>query len=135
MYLNYSKYSYFCVLAELQPPTGVIVEANGCNSANVAWTPTQLRVCDATIEGYSVRYQQSGTGGYSTVNTSSTSVTLQDLVPNAEYTVSVATITSVGSMSAFSAVSRLIMTTGNYMDVQYSCTVSSCIVLWSLHPQ
>ena len=78
-----------------------MVEANGCNSANVAWTPTQLRVCDATIEGFSVRYQQSGTGGYSTVNTSSTSVSLQDLVPNAEYTVSVAAISSVGSMSTF----------------------------------
>ena len=91
-----------------------MVEANGCNSANVAWTPTQLRVCDATIEGYSVRYQLSGTGGYSTVNTSSTSVTLQDLVPNAEYTVSVTTITSVGSMSAFSAVSWLNMSTGSY---------------------
>ena len=105
----------FCVLAELQPPTGVMAEANGCNSANVSWTPTQLRVCDATIEGFIVRYQLSGTGGYSTVNTSSTSVTLQDLVPNAEYTVSVATITSVGSMSAFSAVSRLNMSTGNYI--------------------
>ena len=93
------------------------MEANGCNSANVAWTPTQLRVCDG-IESYSVRYQQSGTGDYSTVKTSSTSVTLQDLVPNAEYTVSVATITSVGSMSAFSAVSRLIMTTGNYINVR-----------------
>ena len=95
-----------------------MVEANGCNSANMSWTPTQLRVCDATIGGYSVRYQLSGTGGYSTVNTSSTSVTLQDLVPNAEYTVSVATITSVGSMSAFSAVSRLNMSTGSYINVQ-----------------
>ena len=92
-----------------------MVEANGCNSANVSWTPNQLRVCDDTIEGYSVRYQQRGTGGYSTVNTSSTSVTLQDLVPNAEYTVSVATITTVGSMSAFSAVSQLNMTTGSYI--------------------
>ena len=92
-----------------------MVEANGCNSANVSWPPTQLRVCDATIEGYSVRYQQSGTGGYSTVNTSSTSVTLQDLVPNAEYTVSVAAINSAGSMSAFSAVSRLNMTTGSFI--------------------
>ena len=114
VYLNYSK-NPFCILAELQPPTGVMVEANGCSSANVAWTPTQLRVCDATIGVYSVRYQQSGTGGYSTVNTSSTSVTLQDLVPNAEYTVSVATITSVGSMSAFSVVSWLNMTTGSFI--------------------
>ena len=86
-----------------------MVEANGCDSANISWTPTctQLRVCGVTIEGYSVRYQLSGTGGYTTVNTSSTSVTLQDLVPNAEYDVSVAAINSAGEMSAHSVETML----------------------------
>ena len=56
---------------------------------------------DTMIENYSVRYGQRSNGGYSTVNISSTSVTLQDLVHNAEYTVSVAGINSCGGMSAF----------------------------------
>ena len=96
-------------MAGPDPPTGVMVKANGCDSANISWTPTcrQLRECGVTIEGYSVRYQLSDTGAYTTVNTSSTSVTLQDLIPNAEYTVSVAAITSVGGMSAHSAETML----------------------------
>ena len=99
-------------MAGPDPPTGVMVEANGCDSANMSWTPmcTQLRMCGVTIEGYSVRYHLSGTGAYTTVNTSSTSVTLQDLVPNAEYTMDVAAITSVGGMSAHSAETMLSIT-------------------------
>ena len=59
-------------------------------------------MCGVVIGNYSVRYQlRSGAGGSTTVNTSSTSVTLQDLVPNAEYTVSVAAINSAGELSAY----------------------------------
>ena len=90
-----------------------MVEANGCSSAIVSWNPTQPRMCDVTIliVGYSVRYQLSGTGGYTTVNTSSTSVTLQDVAPNLEYIVSVAAITSIGNLTTYTAISFNI--TGN----------------------
>ena len=62
-------------------------------------------VCDVAIRNYSVRYQlRNDTGGIITVYTSCASVILQDLVPNAEYTVEVAGINSNGDMSAFSAI-------------------------------
>ena len=45
----------------------------------------QFRMCDVMVS-YSVRYRLTGSsGGYNTVSTSSTSVTLENLVPNAEY--------------------------------------------------
>ena len=81
---------------------GVSVVAIGCNSANTSWNASVSRMCDAVIGNYSVRYQlTSGTGDSATVYTSSTSVTLQDLAPNAEYNVSVAGINSCGGMSTF----------------------------------
>ena len=87
-----------------QPPTGLTVVLTGDGTAVVFWESQQSRVCDAVIGNYSVRYQlRSGSGGIITVYSSSTSVTLQDLVPNAEYTVSVAAINSKGEMSSFSA--------------------------------
>ena len=102
-------------MAGPDPPTGVMVEANGCSSALVAWTPTQSRMCDVRIEGYSVRYRLSNsTGGYATVNSSSASVTLQDLVPNAEYTMDVAAIYSNGEMSTYSAETSLTITGNTY---------------------
>ena len=87
-----------------QPPTGLTVVVTGNGTAVVSWETQQSRVCDVVIGNYSVRYRlRSGTGGMITVYSPSTSVTLQDLVPNAEYTVSVAAINSRGNMSAFSA--------------------------------
>ena len=66
------------------------------------------RMCDVVIRKYNVRYQISNSNGdYSTVNTS---VTLQDLVPNAEYTVEVAGINSNGQMSPFSALMQFTVT-------------------------
>ena len=74
-------------------------------TAVVFWESQQSRVCDVVIGNYSVRYQlRSGTGAYTTVYTSSASVILQDLVPNAEYTVEVVGINSNGDLSAFSAI-------------------------------
>ena len=91
-------------LAAPDPPTGVSVVVTDVDSALVSWDATQSRMCDVVIENYSVRYRlRNGTGGYTTVYSSNTSVTLQDLVPNAEYNVSVAAINSIGNMSAFSA--------------------------------
>ena len=109
-----------CVLAGPDSPTGVAVEANGCDSATVSWNQTQSRMCDATIVGYSLRYQLSGSSDYTTVNTSGTSVTLAGLTPNADYTVSVADINSIGDLSAYSVISFNI--TGM---LSYLCTLSS----------
>ena len=70
----------------------------------VSWTASQSRMCDVAIANYSVKYELNVTGGYTTAYTS---VTLQGLTPhNAEYSVSVAAINSIGSMSAFSAVKK-----------------------------
>ena len=102
------------IFAGPQPPAGVSVVVTGNDTAVVSWVPSMSRMCDVVIGNYSVRYQlRKGTGAYTTVYSSSTSVTLQDLVPNAEYTVSVAAINSIGNMSAFSAM------------VQFNVTLSS----------
>ena len=86
----------------------------GEDSALVSWNATQSRMCDIVIGNYSVRYKlRNGTGATITVYSSTTSVTLQDLLPNAEYNVSVAAINSIGNMSAFSAM------------VQFNVTLSS----------
>ena len=59
-------------------------------------------MCGVVIGNYSVRYRlRNSGGGYTTVFTPSTSVTLQGIVPNTEYDVSVAAVNSAGEMSAF----------------------------------
>ena len=59
-------------------------------------------MCTDVMENYSVRYQlRNSSGNYTTVQSSTTSVTLQGLTANAEYIVSVAAITSAGGMSSF----------------------------------
>ena len=93
------------VLSGPNPPTDVSVDVTGSDTAVVSWVPAMSRMCDVLIAGYNVRYRlNSGCGYYTTLNTSSTSVTLQDLVPNAEYTVEVAAINSNRDMSSFSDV-------------------------------
>ena len=63
-------------------------------------------MCDVlSADKYSIRYRLScSTGGYATVNTSSTSVTLRNLVPNSQYDVEVAAVNSNGAISDFSTV-------------------------------
>ena len=88
-----------------------MVEHTGCNSVTVTWSAPTSRVCDGMISSYNVRYRlTSSSGDYTTVNTSNTDVTLQGLLPNAEYTVEVAVITSVGGIGLYSAVARLQIT-------------------------
>ena len=59
-------------------------------------------MCTHVMENYSVRYQlRNSNGNYTTVQSSTTSVTLQGLTANAEYIVSVAALTSAGGMSSF----------------------------------
>ena len=77
-------------------------------------------MCDVLIVSYSVRYRLTGSsGGYNTESTSSTSATLQNLVPNAEYDIEVAIVDSNGNMSAYSAAIQLSMQ-GNFTCVYVS---------------
>ena len=93
---------YVVYFAEPTPPTGVTFTVTGSDTAVVSWTASQS-VCDDVVGNYSVRYRlRSGTCGYTTVYTNRPSVTLRDLIPNAEYVVSVAAINSRGDMSALS---------------------------------
>ena len=95
--------SCLCIFsAEPKPPAGVTFTVTGSDFAMVSWTASQS-VCDDVVGNYSVRYRlRSGTGAYTTVYTDRPSVTLRDLIPNAEYVVSVAAINSMGDMSALS---------------------------------
>ena len=94
------------------------VEVTGCDSAVVSWMASQS-MFDNVIGNYSVRYQlASGSNDLTTVYTSSTNVTLEDLVPNAEYNVSVMGINSCGGTSS------PVMT---HLDLQgISCMFSHC---------
>ena len=84
----------------------------GDDTAVVSWNAQQSRMCDVVVGNYSVRYQLTNDTCSSpiTVYTSSTSVTLNGLVPNAVYSVSVATIALGGGMSAFSATTPFTVT-------------------------
>ena len=101
---------HFCILAGSVPP-GVMLNTTGCNFATLSLTKPG-RLCDGMISGYNVRYQLSSSTGsdYTTVNATGDTVTLQGLTPNAEYTVQVAVITSVGSIGAFSSGTTLHIT-------------------------
>ena len=102
---------YSPVLSGPDPPTGVSVVVTGSDTAVVSWVPSMSRMCDVVIGNYNVRYRMSNSNGaYTTVNTSSTSVALRDLVPNAEYTLEVAAIDSNGQMSPFSALFQFTVT-------------------------
>ena len=84
------------------PPADVSFAVTDKNTAVLSWTASQSRVCDVVVGNYSVRYKLSctrNTGGYTTVYSSHTSVTLQGLLSNAEYTVSVAAINPNGNTS------------------------------------
>ena len=78
------------------------------NTVVVSWTASQSRMCDVAIVNYSVKYQLwNGAGNYTTVYTSNTSVTLQGLLPNTMYNVSVAAINSVENISEFSTTTQI----------------------------
>ena len=87
-----------------QPPTGVSVDTLGDERVDVSWDAQQSMQCDVVIGKYSVRYQRRNaiTAGYTAVYTNETHVTLQELEPGTNYTVSVASIASNGEMSAYS---------------------------------
>ena len=92
----------FCCVLEPKPPTGVTFTVTCIDSAVVSWTASQS-MCDDVVGNYSVRYRlRDGTGANTTVYTNRPSVILRDLIPDAEYVVSVAAINSRGDMSALS---------------------------------
>ena len=94
-----------------------------CGTADVSWSPSQVNY-NAAIGNYSVRYRlRSSTGGYTTVYSSSTSVTLRGLDPRMEYTVEVAAVDSCGRLSGFSVVAQLNLQ-GNSI-VYSSCMINS----------
>ena len=76
----------------------------GDDFAVVSWDAQQSMKCDVVIGNYSVRYhRRSGnTSGYTTVYTSDTKVTLQELERGATYSVSVAAIDSNEEMGNYS---------------------------------
>ena len=84
-----------------------VVAGTECGTADVFWSPSRVNY-NAVIGNYSVRYRlRSSTGGYTTVYSSSTNVTLQGLDSSMEYTVEVAAIDECRRMSGFSMVTQL----------------------------
>ena len=93
---------YVVFSAEPKPPTGVTFTVTGSDTAVVSWTASQS-MCDDVVGNYSVRYRlRDGSGANTTVYTNRPSVTLRDLIPNADYVVLVAAINSRGDTSAHS---------------------------------
>ena len=84
------------------PPTGVSAVVTDSSTVVVSWNPAFSGMCDMFAQNYTVRYRLSGgSGSYTTVNTTGTSVTLQGLAPNAEYGVEVAAIHSNVAITNF----------------------------------
>ena len=92
-----------CLFSGPNPLTGASTVVTGSGTVEVSWSPSLSGMCDVLFaEGYSIRYRLSNsTGDYTTVNTSSTHVTLQNLAPSTQYDVEVAAINSKGAISIF----------------------------------
>ena len=90
----------FHFFAEPKPPTGVMFQITGIDTAVVSWAASQS-MCDGVIGNYSVTYQLSN-GTSATVYTNETSITLRGLIPNAEYSVFVVAVNSRGDVSLLS---------------------------------
>ena len=70
------------------------MDGSECYTSVVSWV-SPLSKCNVVIGNYSVRHRQrNGGGGYTTVYTDGTSVTLEGITANVEYDVSVAAISS-----------------------------------------
>ena len=118
--------------AEPKPPTDVSFTVLEKDLALVTWAASQS-MCDSVVRNYSVRYTLKGTSiSYTTVYTKETRAVLQGLVPNAEYTVSVAAINSLGDMSAHSATTMaapaVTLTQSKYFDR----TTNHCLYLHAI---
>ena len=87
-----------------------MVRVDGCDSANVTWTPSRDMLCDLTRIDHRVRYKRSDANNYSSIITPDASVTLQGLTPNAQYDVQVAAMDTNGKLSTYSTVEQLNIT-------------------------
>ena len=95
-----------CCFLGPDPPTDVSAVATA-DTAVVSWTSSFSGTCDQLATQYRIRYKLStGSGVYHTVTTEGNIVVLLDLIPNAEYNVSVAAINSNGAMSNFSIMAQ-----------------------------
>ena len=103
------------------PPVGVSVQdGSTCYTSVVSWSVPNP-VCGVTfvIGNYSVRYRLMNGGAFTTVFSSSTSVTLQGLMVNTEYSVSVAAISSNGNLSAYTGPTQFMLQGDLYTDLQF----------------
>ena len=117
-------------VADPDPPSGVVAVAGVvCNTSNVSWSPSQV-IYNSMIGNYSVRYQLRGSsGGYTTVYSSNTNLTLRGLDPSAEYDVEVAAIDLCGRISGFSMVAQLNLQGNLYICFQlFLGPYSTCIL-------
>ena len=72
----------------------MVEDGTECYTSVVSWTAPQT-MCGVVIGNYSVRYRLSNGGGnYTAMYTDGTSVTLENITPNAVYDVVVAAISS-----------------------------------------
>ena len=95
-----------CCFLGPDPPNDVSAVATA-GTVVVSWTRSFSGTCDQLATQYRVRYQLStGSGVYHAVTTEGNKVVLLDLIPNAEYNVSVAAINSNGAMSNFSIMAQ-----------------------------
>ena len=106
-YLHKIHLCQWLCFADPAPPTGVLaLMGTECNSADVSWSPSTVNYI-AVIGNYSVRYRLRGSsGGYTTVYSPITRITLRGLDPGAEYDVEVAAVDLCGRMSGFSDVAQ-----------------------------
>ena len=102
------------------PPTNVSATVTGCDSTELTWGASTFML--ETMLNYIVRYQRMNGGDPSTTSTSSTNIPLQNLQPNAMYTVSVAGINSCGGTSEFANVTFQLQGNFKFMD----CHVTVC---------
>ena len=85
-----------------------VQEGTECYTSVVSWVPPQP-VCGDVIGNYRLRYRLMNGGAFTTVDSPSTSVTLQGLMTNTEYSVSVAAISSSGIISAFTGPTQFVL--------------------------
>ena len=86
-----------------------VQDGTECYTSVVSWVPPQPVCGDVIVGNYSVRYRLMNGGAFTTVDSPSTSVTLQGLMVNTEYSVSVAAISSSGIISAFTRTTQFVL--------------------------
>ena len=121
-------WTFLIDFAEPKPPTDVSWTVIGKDTAVVTWSASRS-MCDNVVGNYSVRYRLTDTSvssSFTTVYTTTTSVVLQGLVPDAEYTVSVTAINSQGDMSAPSTTTMGNPTGAETQSKSHHITTTDC---------